>query len=82
MTQDKGEWCNMSLEEQIIWEKLTGKYPIYYTDGEVLPVQQTTQINQVTVEKIEQGVDSQQIEQHFVELDRYLRKMDTNREIK
>ena len=80
MTQDKGEWCNMSLEEQIIWEKLTGKYPIYYTDGEVLPVQQTTQINQVTVEKIEQGVDSQQIEQHFVELDRYLRKMDTNRE--
>ena len=70
----------MSLEEQIIWGKLTGKYPIYYTDGEVPPVQQTTQINQVTVEKIEQGVDSQQIEQHFVELDRYLRKMDTNRE--
>ena len=70
----------MSLEEQIIWEKLTGKYPIYYTDGEVPPVQQTTQTNQVTVEKIEQGVDSQQIEQHFVELDRYLKKMDTNRE--
>ena len=47
----------MSLEERIIWEKLTGKYPIYYTDGEVPPVQQTNQRREGKEGRLQRGPD-------------------------
>lgn len=70
----------MSLEEQIILEKLTGKCPIYYSDQTDSPVCQTTKVSQTPAKEVEQLADAQQIEQYFSELDRCLRKMDVNRE--
>ena len=66
----------ISLEEKIIFEKLTEKCPINYTDEKTSPAQQSVQISQM----IDQDINIQKIEKYFEELDRCLRKMDTNRE--
>ena len=75
----------MSLEEQIILEKLMGKSPIYYTAA----ASASETATDCTAHIEEQGpiptsagatIDLQQVEQHFMELDRCLKKMDSNRE--
>ena len=71
----------MSLEEQIILEKLMGKCPIHYVEDTMRPVQQVAEENQSSARDTAGcGIDMQQVEGHFMELDRCLRKMDSNRE--
>lgn len=69
------------LEEQIIFEKLTGKCPIYYSEQIERSHHQASEDTQYeTYDAAGCKIEPKQVEQEFGELDQYLRKMNSNRE--